>query len=275
MKPKYLHKDTLTDLWRRQVRWHLNRPTVDHSSGIACNLYDTHLSCDSMEFDFNLQEVWLNPGRWTMLVRDYMDPEATSEFVRKSRSILDGKGKSGTVTEMPFRRNRRTSAKHKWGNCLLGAVFRGYSGGHIPPTLSFYSRVSYNGYIAGLDLGLAHVLGREISEGHPSEIGFQWHLNTLSLHPFKVLPYIYGQPDLVAEMSELDTARTVPPTWQQVKKWQVKIEKMHQDGKPLDEERYGAFKRIRRRYEESLSGLLVPDTHIENLDFSKVEGYSV
>lgn len=273
---KVLRADDLTDLWYKVTRWHLYKEEVDLYLGIGTNLNNVILQAESAAYDFDLRDVWLNPQRWTRLTREYLDGPETADFVTRSQRILYDKGKNGVITNMHFKSVKRMDRKHKWGNCLLAATFRGAYKGTVQPTLTLHSRVSYNAYMLGLDMGMAHVLAREISDGNPEKIRVQWHLDVMQLHSFKSLPYIYTQPDL---MEVLETPKKMAqaakeyPTWRSIERWWEKVLQFEEEGKTVAEEKYGPFKRIRRRYEEYQQGILVPSTHIDKLDFGKVEGY--
>lgn len=277
---KVLRAPDLTKLWHDVVRWHLWREEVDLYLGIGTNLYNVILEAESAEYDFNLQELWLNKARWTRLTREYLDPVDTTIFVRNARIIYQEKGKQGVITNMPFRpvERRGDLRRHKWGNCLMSATFRGTPGSRVQPTLTVHSRVSYNGYMLGLDIGLVHRLASEISRGDPSSVRVQWHLDVTQLHSFKSLPYLYTQPDLMGVLeesrpSELAMVAMKYPTWRALLKWWYKVKQFEEEGKTVAEEVYGPFRRIRKRYEEYQKGILVPSVHISELDFSKVEGY--
>lgn len=271
MSFKVLRAPDLTQLWHDVVRWHLYKEKVDLYLGIGTNLNNVILEADSAEYDFDLQEVWLNPSRWTRLVREYIDPLELSAFIDNGRQIYQEKGKRGVVTNMHFRAVERRAdlRRHKWGNCLLAATFRGTPGSGVQPTLVLHSRVSYNAYMLGLDMGIAHHLAREIAEGAPDQVRVQWHLDVMQLHSFKCLPYLYTQPDLMGLLEE-DVIPTEFPTWKSISRWWENVLKHEREGKPVDEEKYGPYKRIRRRYHEYKDGVLVPSTHISELDFRKV-----
>lgn len=272
---KVLKADSLTDLWYKVTRWHLYKEEVDLYLGIGTNLENVILQAESAEYDFDLQQVWLNPQRWTRLTREYLDGPETAAFVDRASTILHDKGKNGVITNMHFKAVTRMDRKHKWGNCLLAATFRGAYKGTVKPTLTLHSRVSYNAYMLGLDMGLAHVIAREIAED-PADIRIQWHLDVMQLHSFKSLPYLYTQPDLMEVLEsrkKLMQASKEYPTWQSIERWWEKVLQFEEEGKTVAEEKYGPFKRIRRRYEEYQQGILVPSTHISTLGLDKVEGY--
>ncbi len=282
---KVLRADDLTDLWHKVVRWHLYKEEVDLELGIGTNLNNVILEARGGNYTFDLQEVWLNPQRWTRLTREYLDGEELVDFIQRCRTILNSKGSDGVITNFHFKGVTRSDRKHKWGNCLLAATFRGSpkKKGRVIPTLTLHSRVSYNAYMLGLDIGLAHTMLRYITAGSsltPADVRVQWHLDVMQLHSFKSLPYLYTQPDLMAELPETyeeamrdDVALLDYPTWKAVMKWWRKVLQFQEEGKTVAEEIYGPFKRIRRRYEEYQQGILVPSTPISSLDFTKVEGF--
>jgi hypothetical protein len=273
----------MTDLWHMTTRQHLYETVVDLYLGIGTNLNDVILVADSMEFEFDFREVWLNRQRWTRLVHEYLDPDETSDFVRRARVIFDKKGKNGVITNMAFRGVERTARKHKWGNCLMAATFRGTPGSDVQPTLTLHSRVSYNAYMLGLDFCMAHILAREIvGEGNLDQVKLNWHLDVVQFHSFKSLPYIYTQHDLMNDLVKLGSPRSKRalelkrqyPTWKSIARWYEKVLEFEEEGKTLAEEKYGPFKRIRRRYQEYQRGELVPSVTVDTLDLSKLEGYN-
>ena len=272
---KILMADTPTQLWHDVTRWHLYKKEVDLELGIGTNLNNVILEAESMDYSFDLQEVWLNPSRWTRLTREYLDGPETADFIRRSRIILDDKGRNGVITNVHFKGVKRSDRKHKWGNCLLAATFRGSDrNDKVTPTLTVHSRVSYNAYMLGLDMALVHVLAREITEGRPERVRLQWHFDVLQLHSFKCLPYLYTQPDLMKYLTEMEHTGQYP-TWNTIWRWWNKVLEFEASGKTVAEELYGPFKRIRRRYEEYQQGIFVPSTTVEELDFGKVEGYDI
>lgn len=274
MSFKVLRAPDLTQLWHDVVRWHLYKEEVDLYLGIGTNLYNVILEAESAEYDLNLQDLWLNKARWTRLIREYIDPVDATMFVRNSREILNGKGKQGVITNMPFRpvERRADLRRHKWGNCLLAATFRGQPNSDVQPTLTLHSRVSYNGYMLGMDMGIAYRLAEQITEGVPDQVRVQWHLDVTQLHSFKCLPYLYTQPDLMVELEQWDLNGLADkyPTWKSIGKWWETVLRYEAEGKTVDEEKYGPFRRIRKRYHEYQEGKLVPDVHIKELDFSKL-----
>lgn len=263
------HHDTLTDLWHQSV-WRMWRGQLggdlDYIASIDTIAYDNLLSCDSMAYDFDLgKDLWLNKSRWTRLVRQYLDPSETSRFLQRSADIGLGEGKRGVVTSMFCANVAREAKKHRWGNCMSTFAYRGLRTGE--PTLILHSRVSYIAYIGGLDLALAHVLAREIGKRirvPVEEFGFVWHVDALQFHGFKSLPLLY-KTKYVGDLDRGQEFRDKYPTVKLVGRWWDTILRAEDEGKTLEEEKYGPLRRIRRRYQEWQRGDFLPTVTPEDL----------
>src|SRR5215471_4688957 len=268
------HYDTLSDLWRKTV-WRMWRGTLDGGgldfvASIDTIAYDNLLSCDSMAYDLDLgRDLWLNRQRWTRLVRQYLDVSQTSGFIQRAAEIGLVEGKRGVVTVMPCAPVRREVKKHRWGNCMVGFTYRGLRNGGRNgegPTIAMHSRVSYIAYIGGLDLGLAHVLAREIGkriEVPPEEFAFRWHVDALQFHGFKSLPLLYRR-RYVRDLEDSDL-RLRYPTIKLVGRWWDQVVRDHEAGVPLEEQKYGPLRRIRRRYEEYVNDEFLPSVPLDSL----------
>lgn len=269
------HRD-MTSLWhdsmRRMWRGTLDNGGINFVASIDTIAYDNVLAAESMAFDLDLgRDLWLNKSRWTRLVRQYLDVSETQRFLDRSADIGLGEGKRGVVTQMPCASVRREAKKHRWGNCMLGFTYRGVRNGKFDqkPTISMHSRVSYIAYIGGLDLGLAHVLAREIGrriEVPPEEFRFRWYIDALQFHGFKSLPLLYRREYI--EDLEKAKMREKYPTIKLVGKWWDKVVNDTENGKPLDEEKYGPLRRVKRRYIEYLNEDFLPNVPISSLNLS-------
>ena len=266
----------MTDLWhgsmKRMWRGTIENGGLDFIASIDTIAYDNLLACESMAFDMDLgRDLWLNRSRWTRLVRQYLDPSQTARFLDRAADIGLGEGKRGVVTEAHTLDVRREAKKHRWGACMLGFTYRGVRNGKFDqkPTISMHSRVSYIAYIGGLDLGLAHVLAREIGkriEVPVEEFRFRWYIDALQFHGFKSLPLLYRR-DYVRDLENHDL-RAEYPTIKLVGKWWDKVVNDTEAGKPLLEEKYGPLRRVKRRYEEYLAEDFLPNVPVSSLDLS-------
>jgi hypothetical protein len=271
---------TLSDLWRKTTRrmWRgtLDNGGLDFVASIDTIAYDNLLMADSMDFDIDLgRDLWLNKQRWTRLVRDYLDLEDTTSFIDRAADIGLGEGKRGVVTQMPCAVVPRRAKRHRWGNCMLGFTFRGlkkWTGESDGPTIAMHSRVSYIAYIGGLDLALAHVLAREIGERIEvpvEQFQFRWHIDALQFHGFKSLPFLY-RTDYIRDLENLPL-RDKFPTIKLVGRWWDQIVRDYDNQVPLEAQKYGPLRRIRRRYGEYVEERFLPTVTVDQLTLAPLQ----
>ena len=129
-----------------------------------------------------------------------------------------------------------------------------------------HSRVSYIAYIGGLDLGLAHVLAREIGERIEvpvEQFQFRWHVDALQFHGFKSLPLLYRR-EYIKDL-ETPAFRAEYPTIKLVGRWWDQIVRDYESGLPLEAQKYGPLRRIRRRYSEYVEERFLPEVPLSSL----------
>jgi hypothetical protein len=271
------HYADMSHLWRNTVRrmWHgtIENGGIDFVASVDTVAYNNLLLADSMAFDIDLgRDLWLNRQRWTRLVRQYLDLSDTRTFIDRAADIGLGEGKRGVVTQMPCASVRREAKKHRWGNCMLGFTYRGlrkWAGEDAGPTIAMHSRVSYVAYIGGLDLALACVLAREIGDRIEvpfEEFRFAWYIDALQFHGFKSLPLLYKR-EFIKDL-EKPELRTEYPTIKIVGRWWDEIVRTTEEGKPLEEIKYGPLRRVTRRYREYCDEQFLPSVTLDSLTLS-------
>lgn len=281
---------TMSELMHTCVRSCLDHTDPDVAANIESHFINTQLYCqDAASYDLDLgRDLWLNPSRWTRLTREYIDSHRLQVFIDGARDIYNGKARDGAVVDMLFLDPDRYAKKHRWGGCLMSATF--CLDADKKPLLTFYSRTTYMGYMALMDAGIATNIARLIQGDDDTCIQFMWYIQSMQLHCFKTLPFIYSQKDLyehlkhiAGELLEYEQVPTraqaleempgLSPTWYHIARWYLKVlDKFEEHGVDmLDYEKYGPFKRIQRRWLEHEGHLdhRVPPTHIVDLDFSK------
>jgi hypothetical protein len=269
------HYDTLTDLWHKTAQHMLfaKEKDLDFIASIDTMLYDNVLSCDSMKMKFDMgRDLWLTRARFTTLQRAYIDPVEYASFLDRCEQIAAGESRRGVITQMFAHQHPRAAKKYRWGNCMMAWTFRG--GGREQPTLSLHSRVSYIAYIGGLDLALCHVMAREIGArigAKPADFAFRWHCGSLQFHGFKSIPYLFrfGLDDVL----RYDTGQypsSKHPTLKLVRKWWGVMVDEYERKVPLEEQKYGPLRRIRRRYQEYAEGNPLPSVPIKTLHLDKL-----
>lgn len=253
--------DNLTHLWHNTMRamWRgtIENGGIDYVAGIDTVAYDNLLAARSMDYDFDLgRDLWLTKHRWSVLVRQYLDPQETERFLDKAVEIAVPRSKNakrGVVTSMFARNVAREAKKHRWGNCMGTFTFRGTPGQGLKygPVLALHSRVTYIAYIGGLDIALGAVLAREIADRagvDASDFGFRWYVDALQFHGFKSLPLLFKK-EYITDLDRPEL-RDRYPTQKIVGRWYDVIKQKYEDGEPLEAEKYGPLKRVRRRYAE-------------------------
>lgn len=252
-----------------RILW-ATKDELAYYSSIDTMAADVVAMADSAEFDIDIgRDVWVTPSRWSTLIRQYVDPERLFKWLEDIKGIstynrgitaMDMNPVKHQVVESNARANRR-----KHGGCLRMITYRAFP----QPTVSLYSRTTYLGYIGELDLLLGHKLvamaADMIGEGlQVSDFAFRWHIEVAQVHGFKSLAYIFAtnQDKFMRVKSWPEGKRIrVPegrvltlgpesdyPTWKIVRSWWKRINRQDQREMPYDDNRYGAEKRIRRRY---------------------------
>lgn len=269
-----VYKD-LTSLWHGEAKRMVmaTHDDIDMVSGLDVIKYDNLVKCRSMAYDFDLgRDLWLHKSRFTVLQREYLDLGALTSFLDRCKEIGLGGVKHGVVTSMQFRAPAFRAKKHRWGGCLTGLNFRMQPKG--APTLVLQSRVTYITYMGGADLALCRVIAQEIGDRigrDPDDFELVWNCASYQAHSFKGIPYLFraGLWDLIVdpELVEMYPSATYP-TLRLIRKWGKQIVEKHEYGVPLEDEKYGPLKRVRRRYEEWVGGIRLPSVPVEDLSLA-------
>lgn len=266
---------TLTEALHNAVRGALTK-IPDEVLNIESHFFDVTLSAGTCELELDLgTELWLNKQRWSRLIKEYVPRDSLERFLDQCVEIYNGEARKGATANMMFHDPIRYEKKHRWGGCLMGATFRAETEGYH--MLTFYSRTSYMGYIGLLDAAIGQAMMQQA--GIPLEhISFRWHLTSMQLHCFKTLPFIFSQPDLFDKLQQCSTdARRIDgPTWANITKWYLKILAAWEEhgDEMIDHEKYGPFKRIKRRWMEHMGHStknVPPPVPVNTLTLEKAE----
>ncbi len=227
---------------------------------------------DSMEWEFDLKNLWLSKSRWNMMVRQYLDPDQLVAWFAACQKI--GRKKRGqavlrtrTVKSQGGEANGFTNKeRRRWGSCMLAITYKA-----VPtPTITLHSRTSYLGYLSNLDVTVAHVLGQYVSDmvGVPlSEFHFVWMLESAQWHSFKSLAWVLVNPDddireqgrrvllkkavnLSPDEQELMTSPAVKGS----RVWLNKVRREDAQGITYGDMNYNTYRRIRRRWHTEIFG---------------------
>lgn len=273
--PNIVHAPTMTALWKQandSIIW-AHADDLSYASSLDSMISDCMGVADHATFEMDIgRDIWVTPTRWTTLTRQYVDPEKLFQWLEKVKEISTyNRGITAmdmqSVKYQKVESNARAS-RRKHGGCMRMVTYRAFP----QPTVTLFSRTSYLGYIGGLDMLLAYKLVElacdMIGDGlRPEQFQFRWMCDTWQFHGFKSMAYIFntGQDKLMTLSDkgwERNVGRTVTingvkreilpldemPTWKLIRYWWKRLERQDAEGKLYQDMKYGAEKRIRRRF---------------------------
>lgn len=272
---------TLTDLHESLCRTLVEsgESGLDVVSSVDVQIHNTISEARSMQWDFDLKSMWLTKSRWSMMARQYIDPielnlwidRITSKIGLKDRGIAHMRTKTvaargGAATGHTNKETRR------WGSCMLGLSYKA-----VPqPTLVMYSRTSYLGYLAALDLSVAWMCGRYLAQElgcNVSDFKFVWMNEALQYHNFKSLAFLLNHRDEEerAKYRKLMLSRKLGPNGTRYiserpglrlsRRWMERMLLLDAEGKTYGDMTYNTYRRIRRRYHTEVLGYEEAQTH--------------
>jgi hypothetical protein len=245
---------TLTDLHQNLCRELVESPKekLDVVSSVDVQIHNTISEARSMQWDFDLKSMWLTKSRWSMMARQYIDPNELQAWIDQITARIGLK-----------HTNKET---RRWGSCMLGLSFKA-----LPqPTLVMYSRTSYLGYLAALDLSVAWMCGTYLATElgcKVSDFRFIWMNEALQYHNFKSLAFLlnHPDPDEAKKYRRLMLRPVLKPKAQTYilerpglllsRRWMERLIKLDAEGKSYGDMTYNTYRRIRRRYHTEVLGL--------------------
>lgn len=274
-EPFIVHAPDMTTLWNHlndQILW-ASEEELAYFSSLDSMVGDGIGLADTCEFSLDIgADLWVTPMRWSTLIRQYVDPERLFRWLERVKEVSTYQRgiiamDFNTVKHQVVESNKRAS-RRKSGACMRMITYRSFP----QPTISLYSRTSYLGYIGGLDMLLAHKLTElaadMIGDGlKVQDFQFRWHCEAFQVHGFKSMAYIVGSgqtalmkisekkwDSLVGETFNVNGVRRTlrpldeMPTWKLIRYWFARINRQDAEGKLYQDMKYGAEKRIRRRF---------------------------
>ena len=244
----------ITELHRKLTQGLLDNRTVDLVTGSDTQVYDVIAEAASCEYKLDLKSAWLTGNRWSSLVRQYLNPVATENWLDMIGTRLKP-GKRGVsfmrTNDVASQGSGRT-IRRRWGSCIIGFGYRA-----IPtPQLTMHSRMSYLGFIGRLDLGVAHVLAREIATQtgiDVSDIKFVWHLEAGAFHGYRCLSWMYSSPEL-REQLETYEFKSGNPTMDLAWRGRNLLLKLDNAGELYGDMKYSSNLRRRRAFHTEVYG---------------------
>jgi hypothetical protein len=268
---------TLTELHDRMCHKLVTSPAgeLDVISTVDVQIHNVIAEASSMAWEFDLKDMWLTSSRWSMLVNQYIDPEALEAWIGQCTGRIGLKGRGIAVMRTKTVKPRGGEATghtnketRRWGSCMLAISYKAKP----RPQITLYSRTSYLGYIGALDLSVAWMCARYLAKemGIPVEqFSFVWMIEAIQWHNFKSLAYLLNNPNedvrkyyrqmlmepkrvlTPQQLGELEAA----PGLELSRKWLQKVITEDAQGRTYGDLTYNTFRRIIRRYHTEVKGL--------------------
>ena len=275
---------------------------LDFTPGMDGVLEHVYLEAESMTFDYDLKRVWVPPSRWTMMIRQYLDPEEVQRWLelidkrlvkskKPGRPILRLEDLEEYEEELPTLRTQRVQSRKGGKSTVrnLGSCMLTLSITLTPhPTITLHSRACYVGYLSPLDMAVAYHLGRLAADvvGIPLELfRFVWFIETAQFHQFRTIAFALGDNEQRERfLSGRDTSERV--CWQRSLKHFNKWRKQDEEGVLYEDmQKFVSYQRLRKRYHAEVLGYdyamnfqtpsnkafrPLPSTPVSSLTFKKI-----
>lgn len=247
---------------------------LDVISSVDVQIHDVIGVADSMSWEFDLKSHWLTPSRWTMMIRQYLDPEAMTAWIDQCTTKIGTKGRGIALMRTNIVKPRGGEATghtnketRRWGSCMISISYKA-----LPrPTIHLHSRTSYLGYIGALDLSVAWMAGRYLAHElgiRVEDISFVWTNEAIQWHNFKSLAYLLNNenPEKRKEFRRLMTGKASnmsdadidtlerSPALRMTRKWLLNIRKQDAAKQTYGDMNYNTYRRIRRRWHTEVFG---------------------
>jgi len=257
---------------------HATREELDMVTSVDVQMHNTISEAASMHWDLDLKDMWLTKPRWTIMCRQYLDGADVVDWLNKTAQLINwgGRGISMLRTKTVKARGGREGGRgdggksketRRWGSCMLAVSYKAMPA----PQITLYSRTSYLGYLAPMDLSVAWMLGRYLAEvmgGEVHNMRFVWFNEALQYHSFKSLAYFMNHTDeekrdqyrryLLLPEDELTKVEKktidLAPALIYSRRWMQRLLKEDADGKTLGDSHYNTYLRIKRRFHTEVLG---------------------
>lgn len=247
---------------------------LDVISNVDVQIHNVMGYADSMAWDFNMKDLWLTKSRWSMMVKQYLDPEALSLWIDQCTGRIGRKGRGIAVLRTNVVKPRGGAATghtnketRRWGSCMLSLSYKA-----LPkPQITLHSRTSYLGYIGALDLSVAWMAGKYLAKEMGigvEDISFLWYNEAIQWHNFKSMAWMLNNRDedtrkamrllLTKPKSKMTPEQLnileTKPAIRMTRNWLTKVRKEDAAGATYGDMTYNTYRRIRRRWHTEVLG---------------------
>lgn len=270
------HAKTLTELHAMMCNSLITAPAeeLDLITSVDVQKHNVIAECDSMDWAFDLKSMWLTPSRWTMMIRQYLDPEEFQAWMDTVTTKIGLKGRGIAVMRTKVVKPRGGAATghtnketRRWGSCMLAISYKAKPA----PQITLYSRTSYLGYIGALDLSVAWMVARYLAAAMGTDVSsfkFVWMNEAIQWHNFKSLAFMLNNVDplaqkhyrrlLIKPKSKLSNEELsliiASPAIRLSRSWLRKMMKADAEGETYGDMTYNTYRRIRRRWHTEVLG---------------------
>jgi hypothetical protein len=265
---------TMTDLHEEMCATlaYRSMDAMDVVTSVDVQQHNVIGTAESMDWDFDLKDLWLTKSRWTTMIRQYINPIALETWLNACEAKLHGR-KRGVSIMRTNEVKQRTSPKKNadtgtriwrtWGSCMLAIGYRA-----LPyPQITLHSRTSYLGYIGALDLSVAYACASAIAERvglDVRDIQFVWHLEAAQFHAFKSMAYLLNDDYRREQFMDITVGngtstydkrlRRDCPSLYIARKWMNGFQREDAEGLKYGDMNFGQTRRIRKRYHTEVLG---------------------
>jgi hypothetical protein len=267
---------TMTELHESMIRSlvHAKADELDVISNVDVQIHNVMGYAHSMDWEMDLKTYWLTKSRWSMMVRQYLDPEQLQAWIEQCTTKIGTKGRGIAVLRTNVVKPRGGAATghtnketRRWGSCMLTLSYKAKP----KPQITLHSRTSYLGYIGALDLSVAWMAGVYLAKEmgiNVSDISFLWYNEAIQWHNFKSMAWLLCNPDPdhrrvyrslltqpLSKMSEDDKlALEQWPAMRMTREWLTKVRVEDKNEKTYGDMTYNTYRRIRRRWHTEVLG---------------------
>ena len=255
-----LHNDMCSDMLysrREDYDWITNTDVVKE------NVFAT---ADTMDWECDISRFWVPPSRWTMMVRQYLDPEEVKTWVSQilKRAEVRNANRMVLRTRTVAARFAGNATTRSLGSCMLSVSFSLQP----VPTILLHSRTGYLGYLSPLDWSVAYHCGRLAASALSmdiTEFRFQWFAETIQYHRFRTIAFPLGDDEERARFkaevkqakgggksNELPELVALHRNWEQYQK-RLKADKQGLSYDTMSP--YRSYQRPRKRYHSQVRGV--------------------
>jgi hypothetical protein len=243
---------------------------LDLVTSVDVQLHNVMAVADSMDWEFDLKDMWLTKSRWTMMQRQYLDAVTLIEWLNRSAQLIGTKGRGVSLMRTNIvkprgGRHQGNKESRRWGSCMIAISYKA-----VPkPQITLYSRTSYMGYLAAMDISIAWMCGRYIAAMTGQKVEdfrFLWYNECAQYHMFKSMAYFLNHPDpdkqdlyhhlLLDRHPKKKYQKLIDeyPAIQYSRVWMQRSLDEDEDGHTLGDINYNTYRRIKRRFHTEILG---------------------